>query len=76
MKILHICTLDNDGAGLCCYKIHKTMQSLGYDSKMLVRDKTQTDDSVTEICGIQRLKNNLWRLFNRLLRVLHGFTIS
>ena len=71
MKILHICTLDNDGAGLCCYKIHKTMQSLGYDSKMLVRDKTQTDDSVTEICGIQRLKNNLWRLFNRLLRVLH-----
>lgn len=71
MKVVHISTSDNDGAGLCCYKIHKTMQSLGYDSKMLVRDKTQIDESVIEIGGIQRLKNSLWRLLNRLLRILH-----
>lgn len=46
MNILHISTTDYDGAGSCCYKIHKSLLELGVNSKILVLRKKTNDDNV------------------------------
>ena len=67
-KILHICTEDTKGAGLCAYRIHKTLLALGYDSKMLVYHKVhKNDDSVYAPYEKRRLFS---RIFHRILRSL------
>jgi glycosyltransferase involved in cell wall biosynthesis len=49
MKILHISTQDYGGAGIAAYRLHKAMQKYGLDSKMLVLNKKNDDDSVIRI---------------------------
>ena len=40
MKVLHISTSDDGGAGLCALRIHKSLIGMGVDSKMIVANKT------------------------------------
>lgn len=44
MKILHISTFDNAGAGLCCLRIHLSQLNMGVDSKMVVMHNTKGVD--------------------------------
>ena len=46
MKILHISYSDNNGAGLCALRIHKSMLDAGVDSKILVANKSSNLPSV------------------------------
>jgi len=46
MKILHISTSDNGGAGLAALRIHKSLLCLGCNSKMLVADKSSQLDTI------------------------------
>ena len=41
MKILHISTTDDAGAGQCCLRIHQSLLDAGIDSKMVVLKNTQ-----------------------------------
>lgn len=41
MKIVHICTYDRGGAGLCCLRIHKSLMNAGVESKFVVLQNTQ-----------------------------------
>lgn len=43
LKVLHICTTDGGGAGLCCLRIHKALLGQGIDSKVLTLNKTSKD---------------------------------
>lgn len=65
-KILHICTEDTKGAGLCAYRIHKALLSYGYDSKMLVYNKVHKDDNT--IFAPYKYRRFLHRLFHKILR--------
>ena len=68
MNILHISTTDYDGAGSCCYKIHKSLLELGVNSKILVLKKKTNDDNVIVY---KSKKLILWKFLNKLLRILH-----
>lgn len=68
MNILHISTTDYDGAGSCCYKIHKSLLELGVNSKVLVLKKKTNDDNVIVYKSNKLI---LWKIFNKLLRILH-----
>lgn len=46
MKILHISTYDSGGAGLACIRLHKGLLENGYDSKVLVLNKTSDNPEV------------------------------
>ena len=41
MKVLHICTSDEGGAGLCCLRLHNALLKEGVDSKVVVNIKTR-----------------------------------
>lgn len=70
MKVLHISTNDSTGAGLCAYRIHCSLLNIGIDSKMLVLDKTQVDNSL--ICRKKyKIKYWIYRAFHKFLRLLH-----
>ena len=68
MNILHISMADFDGAGSCCYKIHKSLLELGVNSKILVLRKKTNDENVIVY---KSKKLILWKIFNKLLRILH-----
>lgn len=68
MKVLHICTTDGGGAGLCALRIHEAMLKQGIDSKVLVLIKKNDRNDVIRFCYLRRL---LWRSINRILRMLH-----
>ena len=68
MKVLHICTTDSGGAGLCCLRIHESLLKQGVDSKVLVLEKRSPNARVFEY---GRWKNTLWKAFNKVLRLLH-----
>lgn len=68
MKVLHICTTDGGGAGLCALRIHEAMLKQGIDSKVLVLIKKNDRNDVIRFCYLRRL---LWRSINRMLRMLH-----
>jgi glycosyltransferase involved in cell wall biosynthesis len=73
MKILHISYSDNNGAGLCALRIHKSMLDAGVDSKMLVANKSSNLPSVfvAEESDLNRYsppKNKLLRKTKKLLR--------
>lgn len=68
MKVLHICTTDGGGAGLCALRIHEAMLKQGIDSKVLVLIKRSDRNDVIRFCYLRRL---LWRSINRMLRILH-----
>lgn len=40
LKVLHICSTDAGGAGLCCLNIHKALLNQGIDSKVLTLNKS------------------------------------
>lgn len=46
LKVVHLCTLDTGGASTAAYRLHKSLQAEGVDSKMLVMSKRRNDDSV------------------------------
>lgn len=43
LKVLHICTTDRGGAGLCCLRIHQALLGQGIDSKVLTLNKYSTN---------------------------------
>ncbi|KAB2838039.1 MAG: glycosyltransferase, partial [Melioribacteraceae bacterium] len=52
MKIVHLTNSDyKGGAARACYRIHKSLQMLGEDSKILTQQKVTNDDSVFSISG-------------------------
>ena len=65
MRILHLSNSDSSGAGLCAYRINKSLQKSGVDSKMLVLKKSSNDDSVRSTFII---KNTIYRIFHFMLR--------
>lgn len=48
MKIVHISTYDQYGAGLATYRLHCKLLSHGFDSSILVANKTINDVNVTQ----------------------------
>jgi len=71
MKVLHICTADEGGAGLCCLRIHQALLNEGIDSKVLMLRTKHTD-----IVGVYQYTKGhiidfLWRGFNKILRLCH-----
>lgn len=46
MKVLHICTSDSGGAGLCCLRIHQSLLEQGIDSKVLTLRKTRNTPGI------------------------------
>jgi len=41
MKVLHICTSDEGGAGLCCLRLHNALLNEGVDSKVVMNYTTR-----------------------------------
>lgn len=70
-KVLHICTKDSGGAGLCCLRIHKAMLDLGIDSKVLVLQRSNFDVEKVYTNKTYRFKWSFWRVYNKILRKLH-----
>lgn len=68
MKVLHININDYMGAGLCAYRINKSLQGEGVNSKMLVVNKKSNDPSVYSY-GL--LSSLFYKIINRLLYILH-----
>jgi glycosyltransferase involved in cell wall biosynthesis len=68
MKILNIATNDFGGAGLASLLIHQELKLNGHDSKLVVKNKTSSDDSVIkwETDGFF----NLNKLFRKVIRKL------
>lgn len=68
MKILIINTAENKGgAAVACNRLHEALVSNGYNSKMLVRQKSSNDSSVFEFTNsIVRKKVNLFFFFLEL----------
>lgn len=73
MKILHISTADVRGAGLCAYRIHKTLLEIGHDSKLLVMEKGHPDSDVTKAFGVRSF---IYRVFHQLLRWLRIYVFE
>lgn len=69
MKVLHICTKDSDGAGLCAYRINKSLQNAGIESNMLVLECSHTDDK--SVYAPYRFNFLFFRLLHKILRFLH-----
>lgn len=65
LKVIHISTADNvGGSGKSAYKIHRGLQALGHDSKMLVSMRITDDPTVKYVAGskiLQRLDKWLGR---------------
>ena len=67
MRILHITTYDNDGAGMCCMRIHRSLLDSGIDSKVLVMKNTMHNKEEYEY---GYLKNRISKIPSKLLRML------
>lgn len=67
MKVLHICTQDSGGAGLCCLRIHKSLLQQGIDSKVLVFFKNSNCQKVYQC---DRIKCFLWKVINKISHLL------
>lgn len=46
MKVVHLCTQDNGGAGKAAYRLNLGLRKAGVDSKLIVLTKTNEDSSV------------------------------
>lgn len=68
MKVLHICTVDEGGAALCCLRLHQSLLKQGVESKVLFKKKS------ANIPGVYQYKETfnefLIRLVSRVLRFL------
>lgn len=65
MKVLHICTSDSGGAGLCCVRIHEALLRQGVDSKVLVLYRSR--DAAPGVFRYGRLRSLLARLAGRVV---------
>lgn len=74
LKVLHICTTDKGGAGLCCLRIHKALLDEGIDSKVLtLNKKSKNVPGVYQYGNIRRY--GTWSMFfkaeaNKMLRII------
>ena len=68
MKVVHICTIDSGGAGLCCLRIHNSLLKQGIDSHVLVLEKKSDDPKVI---GYGKKRYKIWRIVNKVFRILH-----
>lgn len=71
MKVLHICTADEGGAGLCCLRIHQALLKAGIDSKVLMLRTHHTDMTGVHQYTKGHIIDFLWRGFNKILRLSH-----
>jgi len=67
MKILHISTSDNAGAGMCCLRIHQSLLVSGVESKMVVLHNTQ---HAKEEYQYGFIKDKLSKLPSKLMRII------
>ena len=71
MKILHISTADNAGAGMCCLRIHQSLLSMGVESKMVVLHNMQHAPEEYQYGGaLKDIKDMLFRIPLKLLRMM------
>lgn len=69
LKVLHICTSDIGGAGLCCLRIHRSLVKEGVDSKVLMLRTSHIKDEGVFVYKKGRIKDLLWRLCNKIIRL-------
>lgn len=69
LKVLHICTSDIGGAGLCCLRIHRSLIKEGVDSKVLMLRTSHINDEGVFVYKKGQFKDWLWRLCNKLIRL-------
>ncbi len=68
MKILHICTMTNGGAGKAAARLHLGLKSISVESKMLVLHRSSSDSDVVEFTQSDNLLRQIWdRLWNRYI---------
>ena len=67
MKVLHICSSDFGGAGLCCLRINDALKKAGIESNVLVLIRKSGRDDVHDL-GYYRWF--FWRLLNKCIRLL------
>lgn len=64
MKIVHLTNSDyKGGAARACYRIHKSLQMLGEDSRILTQQKLTNDDSVFSIN--ENFSQNIFTAFRK-----------
>lgn len=63
-KILLLSTWDDQGSGTALYRISKFLLETGYEVRLVVRDKSQTDSFIVQIPLKQR--NIYQKVFNKL----------
>lgn len=71
MKVLHICTADEGGAGLCCLRIHQALLKEGVDSKVLMLRTKHTAMAGVYQYTKGHIIDFLWRGINKILRLCH-----
>ena len=59
MRVLHISTSDNGGAGRCCIRIHKALLECGIDSKVVVKDRFWDNPQVYSYGAINERINRI-----------------
>lgn len=73
LKVVHISTSDDGGAGLAAYRLHHALLSQGVESYMLVAIKTKDEKEIVQASSSLKLvyqpsKNRLIRGIKKLLR--------
>lgn len=73
MKVVHISTSDNGGAGLAVYRLHRGLLDHGIESRMIVANKTRNDDTIVQANPDKSLlylppKNILLRKYKKIMR--------
>lgn len=66
MKILHICTNINGGAGIAACRLHFGLKSIGVDSKMLVLYRGERYSDFKDIVGFTQKKSLTIRSLDKL----------
>ena len=72
MKVLHICSYDFGGAGLCCLRINDALKKERIESNVLVLNRKSGRDDIHEL---GYYKWFFWRLLNKCIRLL-GFSLT
>ena len=67
MNILHVCTSDKGGAGLCCLRIHKSLLDSGVNSRVVVQIKESNE---REVYQYEPIRNWFYRVISMFCRVL------
>ena len=57
MRVVHITSLDNGGAGRACIRLHKALLEAGVDSIVLTQTKTGDTPQVKQLAQTEKLKS-------------------